>query len=650
VCLRVVQRNEEVIVPYSKTRLPQKRVVPDRLDLRDRPYLPDLSQPPPPRLNALTGGRRPAHLLPHHQGDTNACTGFALARVIDLLLIRAGRPAEIPVSPFMLYSMARRYDEFPGYTADEGSSLRGALKGWYKHGACHGRFWKKAPMPPPATRAEDDWWQDAIHRPLGAYYRVDTRSVTDMHVALNQAGALYASAVCHLGWDEGHGGGARRRANWVIPQRKATDEDGGHAFAIVGYDARGFLLLNSWGDDWGAGGLATLTYEDWLDNAMDCWVGQLGVETEQHREVAKAVTLRTERSRVTISSQPTLRDREISPFVVNVQNNGTLSDSGVFRTNPDDLTALVTTHLKEARKLWGKSDSEPIDVAVYAHGGLVSEETAAATAAAWIPALYDAQIFPVFLMWETDLWSTIKNRLSDVVHGWSDADPRPTSGLRDQLQRMWNQRVERSLAQPGSFLWDEMKQNAEAISASRRSGAVMLHEKGLAAGTLVPRKVRLHLVGHSAGAIVHSHVIDALQALGWTFSSVTFLAPAVRCDVFDALVKPHLGKAVARYHQFHLTDEVEQKDPTCRPIVMYGRSLLYLVSESFERNGHRPRTPGRAPILGLERDFETYRAHSAVQVFASPSTRSQSSTHGDFDNDTLTRKSVIALMQKAAGR
>jgi hypothetical protein len=154
--------------------LPRKNVVPDRLDLRDRPYLPDLRQPPPARVNALTDGRRPSHLLPHDQGDTNACTGFALARVIDILLVRAGRPAEVPVSPFMLYSMARRYDEFPGYTADEGSSIRGALKGWYKHGACHGRFWNRIDMPVPATKAEDDWWQDAIHRPLGAYYRVDT--------------------------------------------------------------------------------------------------------------------------------------------------------------------------------------------------------------------------------------------------------------------------------------------------------------------------------------------------------------------------------------------------------------------------------------------------------------------------------------------
>jgi len=44
----------------------------------------------------------------------------------------------------MLYSMARRYDEFPGDPdIDTGSSLRGAIKGWYKHGACSDRLWTR---------------------------------------------------------------------------------------------------------------------------------------------------------------------------------------------------------------------------------------------------------------------------------------------------------------------------------------------------------------------------------------------------------------------------------------------------------------------------------------------------------------------------
>ena len=41
---------------------------------------------------------------------------------------------------------------------------------------------------------------------------------------------------------------------------------------------------------------------------------------------------------------------------------------------------------------------------------------------------------------------------------------------------------------------------------------------------------------------------------------------------------------------------MEQKDPTCKPILDYSRSLLYLVSQSLEQ--------GRTtPILGMEKYF-----------------------------------------------
>src|SRR5262245_15393945 len=87
--------------------IPIRNVVPDALDLRDRPYMPTLLAPPPEELV-------PDLKLPVlNQGRTNACTGFALATVAHYLLRRHRDPAAPAMSPFMLYSMARRYDEFP---------------------------------------------------------------------------------------------------------------------------------------------------------------------------------------------------------------------------------------------------------------------------------------------------------------------------------------------------------------------------------------------------------------------------------------------------------------------------------------------------------------------------------------------------------
>ena len=615
----------------SSEKIPKRNVVPDRLDLRDRSYMPSIAVTPGNELS-------PKIELPVlNQGNTNACTGFALSNVVNFLL-RSWEPKAPQISPYMLYSMARRYDEFPGYKEDAGSSLRGAMKGWYKHGACRFDLWKKVEMPAAATRPEDDWWLDAAQRPLGAYYRVETRSITDMHMALNEVGILYASAICHGGWLKGIDAKTPKAGYWTIPLTAATADDGGHAFVIVGYTRAGFIVQNSWGKDWGSGGFAILTYEDWLENAMDCWVAQSGVVTDQHIEIAGSISLRMERGRVKLASDNVLRNREISPFIIDMENNGRLSNTGQFRTQVGDVDALVNLHIAEARKNWGLKDNAPTDIAIYAHGGLTSEEDAALTAASWIPALYEAKIFPIFLMWETNLWATLKNRLSDLI----SEQPRPTAGIGDQLKRFWNKRLERLLALPGTAIWGEMKQNGDAISSGKESGGRILYERAMLSPWFTKTPVRLHLIGHSAGAIAHSYIIDRLCKLGWTFESVNFMAPAVTIDLFNQTVVPRLqdGK-VKRLNQFHLTDVSEQTDPTCRPILFYTRSLLYLVSESFE---HGVTTP----ILGMEKYFDEHIASlglKSVKAWSVPLSASQSTTHGGFDDDTATRQNVISLIK-----
>ena len=377
----------------AKLANPKRNVVPDSIDLRDLPYLPTIAVIPGATLEPGTD------IPVLDQGSANACTGFALASVICHLQHKAKRdPAQCAVSPFMLYSMARRYDEFPGDSAaDTGASLRGAMKGWYKHGACSSKLWTTEEMPTaPVKKTADDWWLDAVLRPLGAYYRVDTRSITDMHVALNEVGILYASAACHGGWAQGYAVKSKPKQGWwAIPPDKATPADGGHAFAIVGYNGDGFIIQNSWGTTWGSSGRAVLTYEDWQDNAMDCWVAQLGVVTQLHREIAQSSTLRLSAGRVRLASEPSLRKREISPFIIDMENNGRLSNTGEFRTQDTDIEALVNLHLNKARKAWGLKKDDPVDIAIYAHGGLTSEDDAAETAAKWIPALYENRIDPI---------------------------------------------------------------------------------------------------------------------------------------------------------------------------------------------------------------------------------------------------------------
>jgi hypothetical protein len=632
----------------ARARPPWTRAArPDAIDFRDRWYVPRVAAAPPPVLF-------PASLLAvRNQGRTNACTGFALALVVEHLLKRAGREPDPAISSYMLYSMARRYDEFPGSVADEGSSLRGALKGWFRHGACREPLFPDIDMPPAAPRIEDDWWYDAVRRPLGAYYRIDPTQLTDMHAALDEVGILYVSSGCHLGWDEGRRARAAARPSsfaqvWEVPVRGGEAEHPGHAFAIVGYNERGFLIQNSWGPAWGSHGLAVMTYPDWLANAMDCWVAQLGVVTQDHRDLARADTLRTDRrsGRVQLSASPVLRQREISPFVINIGNRGALAASGIFRTTPDDVRAIAELQLARARADWKPRDGV-VDVCVIAHGGLDDEAIAGQTAARLIPPLYDAQVFPVFLMWETQFGGALRQLLAEVDQGRQQhpSHNRAQDQAADAaMHRRWNARLENALAPAGTALWRELKESADAISLyrprvadDRQAGAVLLYRHFK--HQVQDKAVRMHLVAHSAGAIVASLMMDRLVADGvLSFDSVTFLAPAVRCDTFAQTVAPLLRDGrIRRYQQFSLSARAEEDDPSCAP---YRRSLLHLVAGALEGGA-------RQPILGLEADARAaLKGLPNTKLHLAPGRFSEASTHGGFDADLLTLKQVLRFIRQ----
>jgi N-acetylmuramidase len=649
-------RRDFAPVPAQRIRARRRPVKPDRVDLRDWYYRPSITRAPPPVL------------MPHNprfvadQGDTSACTGFALATTIEYLLDRAGRPIE-RISGHMLYSMARRYDEWAGNeNQDEGSSLRGALKGWSRHGASALKLWQRSGMPK-ATNGAEDWWLDSMRRPLGAYYRLPLDVESDLHCALMDVGVIYASALTHSGWD------ALTTQSPLDPpttpeeipviECRQGDEDGGHAFAIVGYTSDGFIVHNSWGTRWGRGGLGVLRYADWRQNAMDCWVAQLGVVTLEHQRVAQASTLRLageDESRpvrklagsptVVLSSDPQLANHEISPFVIDMQNEGRLSERGRFRTSPADLAFLLEHHLlQQACVRWGIGRNDTIDVAIYAHGGLVGEEAAARSARQWIPLLYGNRIFPIFLMWETDGLSTIFNLVEDALRG---DDERVSANwlerFRDRVIDWKNERIEGLTRKPGGAMWRQMKDNADDISSTRRSGVVLLFQEliRLSAKAHLP-KLRLHLIGHSAGAIVQSHLAPRAIERGFEVASLNLLAPALRVDDFASRLGEVVRSKSIRVLVAHLNDATERADPTCKP---YGHSLLYLVSRAFEAGGVD------VPLLGMERHLVPAVASHAwgpqISRLSSPGIPyrandplTEATSHGGLDDDIAVQDAVI---------
>jgi hypothetical protein len=240
---------------------------PDTADYRDRLYQPSLVNVP--RERPLASYRR-FQLPVLNQGTEGACTGFGLAGVANYLLrtqVGGFNDDFKPVSSRMFYEMAKLHDEWPG-SDYEGSSCRAAVKGWHRYGVCRETEWPYE-VGAGEHSAPAGAMEAARLNPLGAYLRVNSNSLVDMHAAMTEAGVLYVSAETHSGWD-GLSGDA-------IPYSKGNTLAGGHAFALVGYDSKGFWIQNSWGEAWGDDGCARISYADWLAHGTDVWVCRLGV-------------------------------------------------------------------------------------------------------------------------------------------------------------------------------------------------------------------------------------------------------------------------------------------------------------------------------------------------------------------------------------
>src|SRR3989304_9948304 len=117
----------------------------DPLDFRDRLYVPTLVEVP---IRIDLDKYKEAFIPILNQGNEGACTGFGLTTVVHYLLrTRQVGKDDRNVSPRMLYEMAKRYDEWPGEKYS-GSSARGAMKGWHKHGVCMEQLWPYTPNQP----------------------------------------------------------------------------------------------------------------------------------------------------------------------------------------------------------------------------------------------------------------------------------------------------------------------------------------------------------------------------------------------------------------------------------------------------------------------------------------------------------------------
>lgn len=617
---------------------------PDPVDFRDRIYVPGLVEIAP----YLDPQSTPPEFI-RDQGAEGSCTGQALAAAIDIQnlkrrrflndrLIQSKIDQLVPerVSSRMLYEMARVYDE---YSDDglPGSSIRGAIKGFFHNGVCNEQI---APYYPsePGWRLTSEMGKDARCTSLGAYFRV-RHVLYDYHAALNEAGAILVSSMVHRGWNTAEGG--------RIPLPKEPELLGAHAFAIVGYDPEGFLIQNSWGPNWNADGrygpgIGHWLYEDWKKHVLDAWVLRLAVPSENTFHLVGGYQRALAGSDARSSAAVSVPRIQVTGHYVHLQN-GRLVRSGNYWN--DLKTVEETASLLPEVGPVGKGYYDHL--LFYAHGGLNDLDEAVARAAIMTPVLKALKIYPVFFLWRTGFLEELR----DVLSG---REARVASRFRElsDLSDIVLETFARAFVRP---VWSEMKADAiraflanpkdkDKSAASSTDLPVAPLGEGWQATKLLMEGANaagmcIHLVGHSAGAILLGELLQRSfleqKAPGPRLESISLFAPACTESYFDGLQKQMataLGKNAPDTVVYALTENLERSDSVGG---IYRKSLLYLIANALENKSD-------TPILGLEKvALRAATRHSKVRVFLSGTEASDAKVHGAFDDDPVTLNHLL---------
>ena len=674
-------------------------VRPDRIDIRDREYQPELRSLP----DVYPEPWIVDHYLPQYsdlvldQGTDGSCTGYGLACLVNYLhwtwawreTLRFGSyeidelpvPNEIdPVSPHMLYGIARVYDEWPGEDY-EGSSCRGAMKGWNRHGVCREELWPRRATARRGRNAspQTGWEEDAARRPLGAYYRIDTQSIADLQSAIFEVGAIYASAMVHAGWELSP---CDDLAEALIPRQ--LELEGGHAFALVGYCSQGLIVQNSWGPDWGFYGFGILSYEDWIENGMDAWVAVLGAPSSERMPTTLVrihqrgyEPARRVRRGTAGSAGYVYQNEEVRPWsqqyanlhTIVLGNNGLPLNRLVGITDAGDAVRRVAF---ENIDRWLSENAEHRHVVIYGHGGLASEEDAIQRVQVMGPYFMANGIHPLFVNWKTGILETFQYLTVDTVFGVERARRlRPMSVIDDvrdwfndvgeQAREAADRTIEVSAERVVKPFWTQMKQNAS--SAAWRGRGLNLLCDALVDLKAKHSELEIHMVGHSAGSLLLGNLLPLLpEDVG--IATCTLWAPACTIDFALQRLAPAIDegkiRATADTFAIEILDDVREREDSAGP---YGKSILYLVSRALE-DFHK------TPLLGLERVWGNVReaqpwARETVDsvrewtrfcrrkrirpvVIDVPEVSNGAAaiptTHGNFDNDAAALTRCLARM------
>ena len=333
-------------------------------------------------------------------------------------------------------------------------------------------------------------------------------------------------------------------------------------------------------------------------------------------------------------------------------DDGKFCDRGSYHSNINDVVETFSYLAKNA-KTFPK-------LLLYAHGGLNSASASAARIAAVKDTFKRNGVYPFHFMYDTGLIEELK----DVVFRRSEDGIARAGGFTDYTDIV----VEKMVGRIGSALWKEMKQGAENAFADNigKPSADKPAKTGTSSGDgidvlrvigrcLKGTGIEVHVVGHSLGSILMGHLLTRISKMvadkpeSWTLpiSTLSLLAPACRVDFYEQVYAPLIARKsqakkppkpkpgqVNSFVMYALNDAREQDDTVT---MLYRKSLLYLVSNAFER-------PKESPLLGMQKFAKNTDLSLADDVFYAGTTRAavtDSKSHGGFDNDVATMNHLL---------
>lgn len=585
----------------------------DRLDLRDRVYQPVLKSllatyPKTSYIKHILRCYKEDNLI-LDQGDNGACSGYALASVINYLLWKQKDKEEKSttelVSSKMLFNLARIYDEWEGEDY-EGSSCRGAMKGWHKHGVCSQDYWEFEHEEP-----LKGWEDNSIERPLGAYYRVNKDSISDIQSALCEVGALYVSASIHDGW-------------WKLNDNKdkevvEVEQDlpkieyqafskGNHAFVIVGYTRQGFIIQNSWGKGWGNCGFAILSYKEWLANGLDVWVAVMGVPIDVENS-SQTITSNSLISASHVHEETHTEDKKLKKQEL-ISEEKAYNHTLVLNANGRAKHTIIRTSTLERSieiisydnvRTWLAKSKKNKKVIIYALGGLSNEKECIEKVRKLMPYFLNNRIYPIFLTWQQSYQGVIEDSIEDFFQKSLEGQENNIEEKILKDKESLNRAIEshcKKISTRG--VWVEMKeQSLNAVQkkvkgfSRKTSGVLYLLTKALKKLTHdFDNNIEIHAMAHSAGSqLLATSWLNELLKQKLTLSSLHLLAPTISIqDSNKYIIKAHKKGLFDKknIHIYMLSKEMEHSDNVGK----YSQSLLCLISRSLEKIH-------KTPLLGL---------------------------------------------------